>query len=220
MAIQTMEELEQIIQDCGFVPMFRNDIYDFSVEESIEPSLWFTDKIGPWEWKGTIARKGNCFYGKFFQGKAGFISKEWMKDYINYRRDGYDYEGRYNDGLSTYLDMIVVNALEQHGPMITTDLKKICNFHKDGNKGFDTVITRLQMQGYVTCSDFVYKIDKHGNEYGWGVSKYALIEQLVDEEYIESAYSITPDKSKQRIFAQLKKIVPHATEAQLYKVIG
>lgn len=40
--------------------------------------------------------------------------------------------------------------------MLSKELKKICNYRKGGNKGFDTVITRLQMQIYVTIADFVY----------------------------------------------------------------
>ena len=39
-----------------------------------------------WKWKGPIVTDGNCVYGKFFAGKAGFVSREWWPDLCNYRR--------------------------------------------------------------------------------------------------------------------------------------
>ena len=43
-----------------------------------------------WEWKGDVARNRQLVYGKFFAGKAGFVSLKWFPDFCNYRRDGYD----------------------------------------------------------------------------------------------------------------------------------
>ena len=37
-----------------------------------------------------IAAGGRIAYGKFFDRKAGFISREWLPVFANYRRDGYD----------------------------------------------------------------------------------------------------------------------------------
>ena len=43
-------------------------------------------------------------------------------------------------------------------------------------KGFETIITRLQAQGYVIINDFVYSKDRFGHEYGWGVAEYTTPE--------------------------------------------
>lgn len=64
-------------------------------------------------------------------------------------------------------------------PVMSKRLKALRNYTKGGNKGFDTQITRLQTQGYVIISDFVYIVDKNGNEYGWGVAEYSTPEQFI-----------------------------------------
>ena len=47
----------------------------YSIEEGCPPELWFAeDADGPREWKSPAARSGRCAYGKFFDGKAGFVS--------------------------------------------------------------------------------------------------------------------------------------------------
>ena len=46
----------------------------------------------------------------------------------------------------------------------TPALKDLCNYRKGGNKGFETVITRLQMQTYITVADFEYRKDKNGRQ--------------------------------------------------------
>ena len=50
------------------------------------------------------------------------------------------------------------------------------NYRKGGNTGFDTVITRLRMQTYITIGDFVYSQDKFGRPYGWDIAEYTTPE--------------------------------------------
>ena len=45
--------------------------------------------------------------------------------------------------------------------MLSYEAKGLGNYCKNGRKGFDTHITRLQMQCYVVISDFEYRQDKH-----------------------------------------------------------
>ena len=93
--IRSCEDLIRLIDTWGFVPFFRNAICGFSVEELTPPELWFSDTAdGPWEWKGPAIRQSGCAYGKFFCGKAVFISREWFPEFANWRRDGYDYDAR------------------------------------------------------------------------------------------------------------------------------
>lgn len=71
------ENLISVIKKYGFLPLFKNEIQGFSVEEHTPSSLWFQDDVdGPWEWKGPIASSGQCVYGKFFNKKSGFVSLE------------------------------------------------------------------------------------------------------------------------------------------------
>ena len=54
-------------------------------------------KSDPWEWREIIARSGKVAYGKFFDKKAGFISKQWFPYFANFRRDGYDFDALWDD---------------------------------------------------------------------------------------------------------------------------
>lgn len=169
--IHSAEDIWVLVQEMGFLPLFQNEIKGFSIEEHTPSSLWFSDtEPGPWEWKGPVIRMGDCFYGKFFAGKAGYISKEWFPAFANYRRDGYDFDALYDDGKAARKDKYIYDTVAKDGSLLTGELKKKCNYGKGGNKGFETVITRLQMQTYLVVEDFEYLRDKTGTTYGWGVA--------------------------------------------------
>ena len=92
--LHSADDLIAAVEQYGFLPFFRNEIHGFSIEELCPPELWFADDVdGPWEWKGPAARSGKCLYGKLFNKKAGFVSREWIPDFANFRRDGYDLDG-------------------------------------------------------------------------------------------------------------------------------
>lgn len=152
--LHSADDLIAAVEQYGFLPFFRNEIHGFSVEELCPPELWFADDVdGPWEWKGPAARSGKCLYGKLFNKKAGFVSREWIPDFANFRRDGYDFDARWDDGLASYKDKELYEAIAGEGRMLSKRLKEALNYRKGGNTGFETCITRLQMQSYVCIAD-------------------------------------------------------------------
>lgn len=153
--VTSEHELAELVQVCGFLPLLKNQIPGFSVEEHTPPDLWFADGVdGPWEWKDPVIRATGCAYGKFFWGKAGFISKEWFPDFANYRRDGYDFDARYDDGLAKHQDKMVYDVLADHPSLLSKEWRRLCGIGKRGE--FDGIVSRLQMLGYVTTVDFEY----------------------------------------------------------------
>ena len=218
--IRTIKDLEQAVEELGFLPYFANSIPGFSIEEHVDPRVWFSGEPGTWEWKGPVINELNCAYGKFFEKKAVYISKDWFADFANYRRDGYDFDARFEDGLASYRDKRLYELIDENGPVLSKGLKALGNYRKGGNKGFDTSITRLQAQGYVIISDFVYMVDKKGNEYGWGVAEYATPEQFLGAEFTEQVYARTPQESYERIWEHMKKILPGAEEKDIRKLLG
>ena len=91
--IHSVDEAIKYINEFGFLPLFKNEIDGFSLEERTVPEYWWSDnpETDPWMWRAIIARRHDIVYGKFFDKKAGFISKKWLPVFANYRRDGYDY---------------------------------------------------------------------------------------------------------------------------------
>ena len=219
--LRSAEDIVGLVSEIGFLPFFANDIKGFSIEENCPRELWFAGDVdGPWEWKGPAARSEKCVYGKFFGGKAGFVSLEFLPDFANYRRNGYDFDARYEDGHASRKDKAVYDTLEAHGKLLSKRLKYLCNYCKDGNKGFETVITRLQMQTYVNIADFVYMRDKNDKVYGWGVAEYTTPEHLFGYDAVTAAYKREPEESKERLLEHLHKILPDTDRKFISKFIG
>ena len=93
-------------------------------------------------------------------------------------------------------------------------------FGKQGRKGFDSVVTRLQMQGYVTTVDFIYQMDRYGRTYGWGVARYATPERHFGSSFTDAVYSREPEESRSRILQHLAEKLPDAAEEALLRLIG
>ena len=217
--LRRAEDIVEVVREIGFLPFFKNGIEGFSVEEHTPRELWFTEAEGPWEWKGPIARSAECVYGKFFRGKAGFVSLEMFPDLANYRRDGYDFDARYDDGLASFKDKGIYDAITAGGAVLSKKLKAQGNYKKGGNTGFETVITRLQMQTYVNIADFVYMRDKNGAPYGWGVAVYTTPEEQFGAGFVTAAYDRSPEESKQRVVSKLREVLPDVPETDILKLI-
>ena len=224
--IHTKEDMERLVQTYGLLPFFDNAIAGFSIEAHTPASLWYNGSVDGrddwpvWDWKGPVIQMGTSMYGKFFQKKAGYVSTEWLPDFINVRRGGTDFSDRFDEGRIYYKDKAVYDTVCLYGTMLTPHLKAQCGYHKGGNTGFETVITRLQMQTDLCIADFCYRLDKNGREYGWGVARYATPELLYGEALVTAAFCRTPEESRERILEHLRSLLPHATERQLLTVIG
>lgn len=207
------------IQKVGFLPLLDGGVSGFAAEDVVTDDCRYVvfDDGGwdwpLWKWKGPIVTDGNCVYGKFFDKKAGFISREWWPDFYNYRRSRHPVpaEGSIEDS--------ILATLGEHGSLITRELRAACGF--DGPKmrsKFDGYVTRLQMGCYIVTEDFVYPTDKHGREYGWGWSLLTTPEALLGREACRCER--TPQESYQRMLAHFRALLPEATEKQIKKLIG
>lgn len=218
--IDSLQALAERVEELGFLPFFRNEIPGFSIEEHTPARFWFSEtEDGPWEWKGPVASNGRCVYGKFFKGRAGFISLRWFPAFANYRRGGYDFDALYEDGFAAHKDKAVYDALQAAGSLLSRELKRRCGYGKDGGKGFDTVITRLQMRSYVSIADFEYQMDRCGRPYGWGVARYSTPEAQFGEALMEEAYRQEPEESRRRVYAYLRELTG-AEDRMLAKMLG
>ena len=220
--IHSWQELVDWIDEVGFLPLFRNGIDGFSAEERTCPTDWWGGDAArdPWEWRQLIARSGRVAYGKFFGKKAGFISKAWFPDFANWRRDGYDFDSRWDDGLATARQKKIMDQFTEADALLSYELKERAGFGKGGEKNFEGTVTDLQMSSYLIIRDFRQKLNKKGQPYGWPRAEYTTPEALWGAECITTAYATDPAKSRAKVFHQIQAHFSTATEERLRAVLG
>jgi hypothetical protein len=217
-SIHNATELMGYIQEVGFLPLLYSNIPGFSADEAVDPDCRYVlldDGSWDWplwDWKGPIVTESDCVYGKFFNKKAGFVSRAWWPDLYNWRRHAHPAPS------AGSVEETILLTLREHGSLITRDLRRLCGFTEPKMRSrFDGYVTRLQMACRVVTEDFIYPRDKHGKEYGWGWALLTTPEQLLGKE--ACLCDRTPEESLERMLDHLKRLLPRANKQQLMKLI-
>lgn len=223
--IRTVDELEAYIAEIGFLPLFRNEIAGFSVEEHTSTDGWWTgdSSIDPWKWRGILAARGNVAYGKFFNRTAGFISREWFPLFANYRRDGYDFDARWDDELASMKSKKIMDLFAEENmdrELFSFETKEKAGYGKSGEKNVEGEVTNLQMQTYLCIREFRRRKNSKGQDYGWGIAVYCTPEHLWGYDYVTSRYQEEPKESEESIFSHIRALYPETDEWSLRKVLG
>ena len=212
--IHSCQELIGYISRVGFLPLLPMGVAGWSADEMVDEDCKYTKlpdggwEWPLWEWKGPILQECGCAYGKFFQRKAAFISREWWPDFCNYRRSLYPQpeEGS--------IEEIILVTLREYGSLITRKLRAACGFTGPKMRSrFDAYLAHLEMGGYIVTEDFVYPHDRHGREYGWGWSLLTTPETLFGKEACHP--ECTPGDSRERLLAHFREILPELPERKL-----
>ena len=195
MQISSKYELEKAAIEFGILPFFRNKIIGFSVQELAAPGKLFgltDDDDGCWEWKGPVIQEQTTAYGKFFNKKAGFVSKHLLPDFLNYRR--YKYPVAENS-----IEHIILDIVKSKGGTTSSELRSeifgkpvrkrraedlVDLLVKPTNRhSIEGPLQRLQMGGHLLIADFEYKFSRQGKRIGWGVALYSTPELWFEENF-------------------------------------
>lgn len=238
--LRSASDLEARVLKLGFLPFFRNPVRGFSIEEMVDPRLWFSEEEGPWEWKGQVIRNLNCAYGKFFNGKAGYISLDWFPDFANHRRALHPVTSTAADPETGISEKMILDTVRAHESLLSKELKDLCGLtSKRRRRSFDLIdtleptpvaknrrrgglepaLTGLQMSSRIVIADFEYNISRSGEPYGWGIARYTTPEALYGEELLANCEGRSPGGSRQRILNHLLTMFPDAPQSKLIKLI-
>ena len=230
--IRTWKELVNWINEIGFLPLFANEVAGFSAEEHISPDFWWTGdrEQDPWEWREIIAASHEVAYGKFFDKKAGFISLAWLPCFANCRRNGYDFDARWEDGRASAREKKIMDrflgedadggSVFRDEQILSTDLKRLAGFGRDGEKNFPGIITQLQMETYLVISGFRRRENRRGKAYGMPVSILLPPESIWGYDMVTAAYDQEPKASWKRLLDRVQKLYPHADREAVIRLIG
>ena len=230
--IRSAKELTAWVEEIGFLPFFANEITGFSAEEHVAADTWWTGNkaTDPWEWREEIAASHAVAYGKFFDGRAGFISQRWLPYFANARRIGWDFDGKWQDGRASAREKAIMELFVDpesddepvfsNAAILSTDLKQRAGFGKGGEKNYPGILAGLQMQLYLVIGGFQRRTNKRGDTYGMPVSVIMTPESIWGYEIITSAYGEKPAESWQRIFDHTREMYSEADEKSIIKLIG
>lgn len=234
--IRTQAELEDAIHRYGFLPMFRSVLHGFSVEEMTDARLWFAEGVeGPWEWKGPLVRSCRVVYGKLYGSKAMYVDRELYPDFANWRRASRPLP--HTQGVSA---SAVLSLIESEGPMLSPDLKRCFEAlprrkrsstdlvdltglgnveYKANRNALERVLTHLQMAGRLVISNFEYPVSKAGHQYGWGLARYALPEQLYGADFMAACKGRTPEQSRSFLLGCLSSSLPPSVSDKAARLV-
>lgn len=213
--LKNASQMIDLVNEIGFLPLFEVGVPGFSVEAMTRGQWWTGKTDDPWGWRVEAAMSGEIIYAKIFQGRAGFVSKEWFPKFANYRRDGYDFDSRWEEGLETNKNRDIMEEVINHSMgIMTSEIKK-----QVGKSSFDSALTSLQNKTYLIISGFDRKKNRYQEPYGWEIAVMNTPEAAFGEEIATGAYTEKPEKSLKDIENHLKNALPGIDEEALYKLL-
>lgn len=216
--ITVPDDLARLVRHYGFLPFFSTCIPGFSIDDMTPATVWQQYMgLGPWLWRDEIAAEKQCIYGKFFGKKTGYVSVEWFAHLCNYRRDGYDFEGWYEDGHAHFDAKRIYEIVEREGPISAPLLKSQAHVPA---AAFDRELIHLQMQTFIVPSDFLFSRDKQGNKkYSYGTTVYDLPERWLGASACALPERISPEASYRRMVDHLASRLPAVPRGLIEKML-
>ena len=213
--LHTITDLKQLIEQIGFIPLFTNVVPGFSVEERTTAEAWDgTDS--PWDWREILAADPDIAYGRFFDGKTGFIHRSWFPTFANYRRNGCDFEDLYYAGRTSFGCKKIMDLIQGRN-VPNGDLKRLSGL---GDSYIDA-ITQLQMQTYLIACDFEKRVNRRGQISGsLHETIFCTSESKWDYDFVTAEYGEEPSSSWEKIISQLRRFFPDVNDRNAFKLLG
>lgn len=218
--VRRYEQAIDVINKIGFMPLSKNPFGYISLEGITDFSCWHTGSDNdPWIWKDKIALEKKAAYTKLFSYKPMFISWEWYSIFMSFFRPKENPDELYEKGeLSLYAKQIY-NLLKGTGSLNTHEIKCLLNAQHEKTK-FENALNELQARMFITVCGASQKKNKEGIPYGWFITKYALVEEWIDEIYYSSPNMIPADEAENRIKGHICRLIPDMTDKNIKRFIG
>ena len=186
------------------------------------PVRWHTgdNETDPWQWRERVLDERNDIaYGKLFNRKSGYITREWYPYFFAVRRGARTFDEDYEDGLLSQYAKRIYSAIENNGALPVHVIKQLAGFAREEKSRFDSAIIELQMKMYLTVCGRQQKLSTMGLEYGWASTVYCKTEKFFDAELYDEAAGLTPEYAIERITERILELNPAATERNIRRFI-
>ena len=180
---------------------------------------WKWDKYSSmvWRWKDELPRRRRAFYAKYFRGRGTFISLQLLPHFLAMRHSAVmpgDYERFYSEGRIRDDARIIWQALEEHGPLATLELRNACKMDtKAGNIRFKRAILELQ------CMLIVVHFGAEQETNAWASGRYELTRRAFPRQ-TAAAQHISAEDARAKLTAKFCAWHPNSSPMELARLFG
>jgi hypothetical protein len=182
-----------------------------------EKMVWDKYSAMVWDWKDELPRRRHAFYAKYFRGRGTFISLRLLPHFLAMRGSAAapgDHGRFYSEGRITQDARVIWEALSEHGPLATLELRHACKMETTaGNKRFKHAILALQRLLVAVHSGAEQETA------AWASGRYDLTCRAFPQE-TSAAIRITPEEARRALAAKYLEWHPQAAPTQLARLFG
>ena len=222
--VQTAADAVRFIDAVGFCLLFP-------IKRLPLPSLYYACarrdiQLGPswdeycqkiWDWKDELPRHRKAFYAKYFKMRGTFISLKLLPHFLASRGAPLDVNAPqrfYADGRITHNARVIWQALAEHGPLATLELRHACKMDStEGNARFKQAMLELQ------CLLVVVHFGAEQETAAWASNRFELVARAFPAQ-VRAARSIAPAKARSVLAAKYLEQHPEAPWRVLASLFG
>jgi hypothetical protein len=222
--VATLADARNYIDVLGFCVLFP-------VHNVALPSLyWAVTRRGPdddfvfdkyfekiWRWKDELPRRRVAVYTKYFRTRGTFISLEYLPCFLAMRDTVVapgDHRRFYADGRIRDDARVIWEALAEHGPLATLELRHLCHMEtKAGNVRFKRAM--LELQGLLVAGHS----GKEQETGAWESNRFELICRAFPQQ-TAAARTIESAVARAKLAAKYLEWQPAAPQVQLARLFG
>jgi hypothetical protein len=179
--------------------------------------IWDKYAVMLWRWKDELPRRRRAFYAKYFRARGTFISLKSLPHFLAMREAAVepgDHERFYAEGRIREDARVIWEALEEHGPLATVELRHACKMDtKAGNVRFKRAI--LDLQRLLVAVHFGAEQETAA----WASGRYELTCRAFPKE-TAAARQITREEARAKLAAKYVEWHANTEAAQLARLFG
>lgn len=170
-----------------------------------------------WRWKSELPRRRLALYAKYFRARGTLISLDCAPYFLAMREAAVepgDHARFYADGRIRDDARVIWEALAEHGPLATLELRHLCHMEtKTGNKRFKRAMLDLQ------CLLIVVHCGTEQETGAWASGKFELTCRAFPKQ-TAAARAIEPAVARSKLTAKYLEWHPAAPPLQLARLFG
>jgi len=225
--VRTVAEAVKYIDAAGYCTLFPVNnvplpslyyaVTRRNIQNIQEEFVWdrLTEMI--WRWKDELPHRRRVFYAKYFRGRGSFISLEQLPNFLAMRESAAfpgDHDRFYSDGRIRDDARVIWQALEEHGPMATLELRHACKMETTaGNIRFRRAILDLQ------CLLVAVRFGAEQETAAWKSGRYELTCRAFPKE-TAAARDISPADARAKLARKFLEWRPDVEPAKLARLFG